>query len=268
MLTPSIPEGFPAVLTGLGTPVRYFPIRKVNKTGSLVVCILFLLGSIAVFLYGLSTAYTAYSQHGASVIAGKLTTPLLIALGLFLLGLWAGWSAWTNWTRGVLLYEKGFVIRSRKGVWNWSWPDIASITTRITRHYTNGIYTGTTHEYTLLNRQNERLRINDVFGKVEELAGIIEQNVFPLLYEPAAQLYNEGKPLVFGPVTLSKAGPYFGKKTIPWEDVKEVSLKRGNLKISRKSGGILSGASVPTHTIPNLRVLLAIIDQVVGLKTN
>lgn len=179
MLTPSIPEGFPAIMTGLGTPERYFPIRKLNKLGSLVACILLILASIAVFVYGVYRTYTAYMQHGASVIGGQLTVPLFIAIGLCLLGLWAGWSAWSNWIRGALLYEKGFVVRSRQGVQNWAWTDIASIQARITRHYTNGIYTGTTHEYTLVNRQNERLRINDAFVKVEELAGVIEQNVFP-----------------------------------------------------------------------------------------
>ncbi len=268
MLTPSIPEGFPAIMTGLGSPVRFFPVRKFNKIGNLMVCILLLLGALAVFLYGLYITYTAYLQHGAAVIGGKLTSPLLLAIGLLLLGLWAGWSAWSNWNRGVLLYEKGFVIRSRTGVQNWAWAEIASIKNRITRHYTNGIYTGTTHEYTLLNRQNEQLRMNDAFVKVEELANSVEQNVFPLLYEPAAQEYNEGKPLAFGPVIISKVGLHFGKRTIPWDEVKEVSLKRGELKVSRTNGGWLSGTNVPASAIPNLRVLLAILDQVVGLKAN
>lgn len=66
---------------------------------------------------------------------------------------------------------------------------------------------------------------------------------------------------------LSKVGLHFRKKTIPWNEVKEVSLKRGELKVSRKNGGFLSGTTVPAPSIPNLRILLAIIDQVVGLKT-
>lgn len=268
MLTPTIPEGFPPILTGLGAPVRYFPVRKFNKIGSLVMFIVFLAGALAVLIYGLYRAYTAYWQHGAAVIGSMLSTPLILAAVLFLLAVLGGWLAYSNWNRGVLLCEKGFAIRSRKGIQEWRWEEITSIKVRITRQYANGVYTGTTHEYMLVNNQNGRVTINEGFQKVVELGEVIESSVFPLLYEPAAEQYNQGKPVAFGPVVISKLGLHFGKKTIPWEEIKEVSLQRGDLKVSRKEGGWFSGASVPAPVIPNLRVLLAILKQVVGLKTD
>jgi hypothetical protein len=268
MLTSStIPEGFPPITTGLGAPVRYFPVRKINRVGNLVMAILFFLGAAGVFLYGVLQAYTEYRLHGAAVILDYLGTPLLIALGLFLLAALTGWGAYANWKKGLLLYEQGFILRTRKGTQEWRWPEIASIKSRITRHYTNGIYTGTTHEYTLLNRQDEKLVVNDVFSKVEELAAEIEKNIFPLLYRPAADMYNSGALVTFGPVCLSKAGLQFGKKVIPWEEVKQISLQRGELKISKKDGGWFSGASLAASAIPNLPVLLAILNQVAGVKT-
>lgn len=265
MLNPAIPAGFPPDRSDLGATVQYFPVRKIHKTGNLLLSILFLLGALASLAYGLFTAYTAYMQHGAMVLGGKLIPSLIITASLLVLVLVAGWGAYSNWHRGAVLYEKGFAVRSRKGIRNWRWEDIAAIKMNITRQYTNGIYTGTTHEYTLLNQQNERLTIDDALVKVDELAEAIQQNVFARLYEPAAQQYNQGKPLAFGPLVISKLGLQFGKKTIPWEEVKEVSLKRGNLKVSRKQS---RGASVPVHAIPNLNVLLAILQQVVGLKTS
>jgi hypothetical protein len=48
--------------------------------------------------------------------------------------------------------------------------------------------------------------------------------------------------------------------------VKEVSIHQGILKVSRKDGGWFSGASAAASVIPNLRVLLSIIDQVTGVK--
>jgi len=267
MLTPAFPDVFSSTVTGLGAPVRYFPIRKLNKIGSLVAFIILLGGAVAVLLYGLYVAYAAYQQHGLAVIWDKLMAPGIIAFVLFLCALLAGWSAYKNWNREIVLYEKGFAIRSRKGIQSWPWSDMVSIKIKVTRHYTNGIYSGTTHEYTLMNRQNEKLRLNDAFSKVEELAASIEQSFFPLIYEPAAKEYNNGHPLEFGPVAISKTGMYFGKKTIPWVDIKEVSLQKGELKISRKGGGWFSGARIPAPAIPNLRVLLTIISQVVGLKT-
>jgi hypothetical protein len=50
--------------------------------------------------------------------------------------------------------------------------------------------------------------------------------------------------------------------------VKEVSIHQGILKVSRKDGGWFSGASAAASVIPNLRVLLAIIQQLVGLKAD
>ena len=267
MLEPAFPEAFSSMVTGLGTPRRYFPVKNLNRIGSLVAFFIFLGGSVGIFLYGIYAAYVAAQQHGPAMIDDKLVVPAIIAFGLFLLGLAAGWSAYVSWNRGVGLYERGFAIRSRKGVKFWRWEDILSLTAAITRHYTNGVYTGTTHVYTLFNRENERLVINDAFVKVDELADVIEQNLFPSLYEHAAQQYNDGESLFFGPVAVSKAGIRIGKKTYPWADVKEVSIHQGILKVSKIDGGWFSGASASAASIPNLRVLLTIIHQVVGLKT-
>ena len=266
MLNPPFPEAFSTEVAGLGIPKRYFPIKKLNRIGSLVASFIFCGGAVLVFVYGIYIAYVAYQKHGLALIEDKLTVPVIIAFGLFLLGVAAAWSAYVNWNRGVGLYERGFAFCNRKGIWIWRWENIGSLTSVVTRHYTNGIYSGTTHVYTFLNKQNERLVINDAFAKVEELVEAIEKNIFPLLYERTAQQYNDGQVLAFGSVTVSKAGIQIGKKTYPWTDVKEVSIHQGILKVTRKDGGWFSGANASAAAIPNLRVLLTIINQVVGLK--
>jgi hypothetical protein len=124
-----------------------------------------------------------------------------------------------------------------------------------------------THVYRLVNRQNQRLVLSDVYTKVEELAIIIQEAILPGLYEQAARQYNAGQRLVFGPVTIDKAGIQIGKKTYAWAEVRQVSIQRGILKVSKMEGGWFSGASAPVSVIPNLNVLLNIIHQVVGLKT-
>ena len=267
MLEPPFPEFFSYNVSGLGIPERYFPIKNLNRIGSLVAFFILLSGSVGTFLYGIYAAYAATQKHGLAMIDDKLIVPAIIAFGLFLPGLAAGWLAYVNWNRGVGLYERGVAIRSRKGIQSWRWEDMLSLTVAVTRHYTNGIYSGTPHVYTLFNRQNERLVINDAFVKVDELADAIEQSLFPSLYERAAQQYNDGQLQAFGPVVVSKAGIQIGKKTYPWADVKEVSIHQGVLKVSRVDGGWFSGASASAAAIPNLRVLLTIINQVVGLKT-
>jgi hypothetical protein len=266
MNNPPFPETFTSAVIGLGAPKRYFPIKNLNRAGSLTAFLIFLAGSALVFLYGLYATYLAYQKHGPAMIDDKLVWPVFIALILLLLGLAAGWSAYANWKRGVALYDQGFAVRDRKGILSWRWEEVASLTTAVTRHYTNGIYTGTTHLYTLYNRHNERLVLNDIYVKVEELAKAIEECIFPHLYGRAADQYNTGQMLIFGPVAVSKAGIRIGKKTYPWTEVKEVSIHQGTVKVSKKDGGWFSRASARVSAIPNLRVLLTIIHQVVGVK--
>jgi hypothetical protein len=78
--------------------------------------------------------------------------------------------------------------------------------------------------------------------------------------------YNTGKTLAFGLVAISKAGMVVGRKTYLWTDIKEISIHKGILKVTTQEGGWFSGASAAAAVIPNLRVLLAIIHQVVGIK--
>lgn len=260
-----IPEAFISV-TGLGARRAYFTIKNWNRWGSLVISLILVTGSVLVFLFGIYTTYLAYQRHGAAMIDDKLPGPLVIAFLLFALGMLAGWGAYANWNKGVAVCERGFALNNRKSLQVWRWEDVVSMRSAITRRYTYGIYTGTTHIYTLYNRQNQRLVLSDSLSSVEELANLIDQSIFPLLYEVAANQYNAGQEIFFGPVAISKAGITISKKTYPWKDVKEVSIHRGILKVSRKEGGLFSGASASTAAIPNLRVLLTIIHQVVGLK--
>jgi hypothetical protein len=266
MKNPRMPEDLNPMLIGLGALNGYFPVKKMRRAGNLVFCLLCLGAAALVLLYGLYTAYVATLQHGPAMIDEQLSTPSLIALGLFLIGLLAGVAAIANWKKGLAVYQNGFAVRGSKGIRIWRWEEIVSLTAAVTRHYTNGIYTGTTHIYTLLNRLNERLVLNDAYIKIDEAEKVIEQSIFPLLYSRAADQYNTGQTLIFGPVAVSKGGILISKKTYPWEEVKEVSIHQGILKVSKKEGGWFSGASASAATIPNRQVLFAIINQIVGLK--
>jgi hypothetical protein len=261
------PEAFKSLATGLGAPKRYFPVKNLNRAGSMVAFIIFIGGSILVFLYGLYVTYVAYQKHGPAVIDDKLTVPVIIALVLLLLGLAAGTYAYVNWSKGVMVYDRGFAVRDRKGIRIWRWEDIVSLTESVTRHYYfRGIYSGTTHLYNLFNLQNQRLVLSDIFTDVEEIALTIRESIFPILYDRAVQQYNAGQMLSFGSVMISKAGIEIGKKTYPWTEIQQVSIKQGVFKVSKKSGDRFSGASTSTSYLPNLNVLLNIINQVAGLK--
>ena len=115
--------------------------------------------------------------------------------------------------------------------------------------------------FTLMDLQNHRFMMSDVFFKVEELAKAIQDAIYPFLYERAAQRYNAGQMLTFGPAVISKDDFQIGKKTYPWSEVRQVSIRQGILKVSKIGGGSwFSGSSVSElAVVPNLNVLLNLI---------
>jgi len=266
--TAQIPKAFASVGSDLGAPRRYFPIKKLYRAGSLVTFFCLLGCSALVFLNGLSITYQAYQKHGPAMIEDSLTAPGMVALILFLAGLAAGWWAYTNWSKGVVVYERGLALHDRKGLRLWRWEQILSMTAAITHPFMGGTATGRLHAYHLVNRQNQRLVFNDLTYQVEELAKLVQTAIFPNLFDEAARQYNAGKELFFGPVSIDKGGIQIGDKTYAWGEVQAVSIQRGVLKVSKKEAPRFSGASAPASGIPNLNVLLEIIHQVAGLKTD
>ena len=265
-----IPSHFASIIN-FGGLKGVYPVKKMSKWGSLtgmLVCFA-IVGGLG--LWAAWNAYSLYAKSGVAVLQrdfGDQVLPMLIICVIFALaGLAFGWSAFNNWKKSAALYRNGFAYRDRKGMKAWRLEDVAGLTADVTKHYRNGIYTGTTHVYTLWNRQGEKMTLNDTIQDVEELATQIREGVYPHIYGAAAQSYNAGRAVKFGPVTISKEnGIEIKNKSYPWDEVKEVRVEKGYLKVAQKDGGWFSGASTPVSVIPNLDVLLSMIDQIVGIR--
>jgi hypothetical protein len=267
MTVSQIPETFSEVF-GLGSPLAFYPAKKGSRWGILTVVIFLFAGTGVALLWGAYYAYTRYLKFGPAIVVSSLAGPWILAGILFLIALVLTWSVYSNWRKAAVVYQNGLAYRDRKGLRSWRWDEVNSLTSAVTKHYTNGIYTGTTHVYTLIKKDGEKLVLNDTIGNIEELAATINKHIFPLLYEEFAQAYNQGQVCLFGPVKLSKAnGIQIGKKVYPWNEVMQVAIQKGVLSVKKKDGGWFSGASTPASSVPNLQVMLSIIDQVVGLKT-
>ncbi len=266
MNTVQLPEVFSS-LSSLGGVVDFFPLRKGRRWASLILALVLLIGSVGVLLYGMYLADLSWQRYGAARVGEMLFWPLVAAAGLFLLSLIFAWSAYANWAKAIALYQNGFAYKDHRGLRLWRWKEVAVLRMAVTRHVLFGINTGATHVYSVGNRNGSRLALNDAFSRVEELARVVEENTFPLLFEQASQQYNAGRNLTFGPVMVNQAGIQIGRKNYAWGEVQQVSIQQGILKVSKKGGGWFSGARAAAADIPNLRVLLSIIDQLVGIQT-
>jgi len=262
-----IPDSFSEVF-GLGVPTAIYAAKKTSRWGSLILMLVLFAGAGGALLWGAYNAYTRYLRFGPAIVVSSLAGPWILAVVLFMIALLVSWNAFSNWKKAAVVYQDGLAYRDRKGLRAWHWNEFLSLTSAVTKHYTNGIYTGTTHIYTFLNKSGEKIEINDTIINVEELSDRIRKNIFPRIYEECAQAYNQDRACIFGPVRLSKAsGIQIGKKVYPWDEVEQVAIQKGTLSVKKRGGGWFSGASAVASAIPNLEVLLMIIDQVVGLKT-
>jgi hypothetical protein len=260
-----IPDAFSDVF-GLGPATAVYSAKKGSRWGALIIMLMLFAGSGAALLWGAYNAYTRYLKFGPAIVISSLTGPWILAGVLFLIALVLAWSAFNNWKKAAVVYQDGLAYRDRKGMQAWRWDEFGSMTSAVTKHYTNGIYTGTTHVYTLVKRNGESFKLNDTIANVEELANEIRQNIFPLLYDMYAQAYNQGQVCTFGPVKLSKAeGVQIGRKVYDWNEIEQVAIQKGVLSVKKKGGGWFSGANTSAASVPNLEVLLSIIDQIKGL---
>lgn len=262
------PQDSPQIF-GYGAIKNTYPVRKATKWSSAILAIVFLLGAVIVFGFGAIDTFTRWQKYGSAIIWKTISGPLLITAVLFILGVLLAWLAFTNSKKQVVIYDQGFSYQNHRGITTCRWEEVDNLLAAVTRHYTNGIYTGTTHVYTIQKGDGKKIVINDTITNVEIIATQIKQGIYPVLYQKNAQAYNSGKHLVFGPITLSKVeGVIIGKKQFPWDQIAQVRINKGSLNFAKKGGGWFSGATAPVSAIPNLEVLLSIIDQAVGVKVN
>jgi hypothetical protein len=86
-----------------------------------------------------------------------------------------------------------------------------------------------------------------------------------LLYEQYSQIYNSGQPILFGPIKLSKgSGIKYKMKGFSWDQVAQVCIKNGYIRIAKTDGGWFSDAIIQASEIPNLDVMYAMIQSVLN----
>lgn len=261
-----IPNQFSDVF-GMGAPVQVYKAKSL--LAEIIMVLLLFGGGGGAFLY---TGYILWNKWGVyypPVIFKEILPWVIGGVVASLIGLIVVWSAYTKRKKAAVVYQSGMAYSDRKGVRSWRWDDIHDLSAAVTRHYTNGIYTGTTHIYTLFNKQREELVLTDAFKDVENLYNHIQNNTFDLRYSRVAEAYNNGQSVSFGPaVAISKThGIKIGKKAYPWEEIEQVGINKGVLSIKKRGGGWFSGATATAASIPNLHVLLSIINQITGVKT-
>jgi len=260
-----IPAQFSA-LKHMGSPLEVFRAKGSVILNSILAGIFFL-ASGAAGLYALIIVWQRWGRYYPPVVYRAVLPWAITSAATFGIALLILWRTFRSRKKAAVIYTNGLAYSNHKGVQSWQWDEVQEVTANVVRHYTIGIHTGTTHRYLLEMENGEKLMLDDSIKDIKACFAILENSTLQQRYQRLADVYNHGNLVTFGPLVIGKKlGVQIGKKAYPWEEIAEVAINKGVLSIKKKNGGWFSGASAPAGKIPNLQVLLSMINQIIGLK--
>ena len=244
-------QSMPTEAYQLGTPTAEYRPKPIRQVSSFV-------GGVIMMILGIGIVFFDMVQRhpsGLYILGG-----ILLALGM-----WALWTGIRERGLQVLVFPDGLTYTVRGATEIVRWEDVTEVLQQITKHYTNGVYTGTTHIYTVRRVSQPELKFNDAFKNVEQLGNTIQQESYKRLLPRAIATYNAGGILHFGKLSVSQQGLSNGKEMLPWSDIKGIKLDKGVIAVS-KQGKWLNWTTTSVAQTPNIFVFTALVDSIIGLN--
>jgi hypothetical protein len=224
-----------------------------------------LAGGIIGLLVGIAFLAGGFTMLNQPADSSMGTLLILVLVGLLLVGggiyyLLYG-VIYKNW--GVYVYERGFVHKKgNQAAQPFRWDQIEAVWYQVTRHYRNGIYTGTTHNYRVRRVDGYEIVLNDRFTNVAALGDTVSNQVTATKMPQVIGAYNAGQVITFGPLSVSRQGIQNSSgNLLPWPEIKDVSIQNGYVAVS-KAGKWLRWSSQPVKNIPNVFLFIALIRQI------
>ncbi len=231
-------------------PVAEYKPRSISPVLKLVVGVVLGIASVFTVLYGVASPYVTAEDRPGIVILGAL-------VAIF------AWLMIEFWIRSVGLAVQVFadgIVHSQYGkTFTAHWDEIVLVWQAVTKHYTNGIYTGTSHLYTLRKADNTTIRLHDALKDVEQLGNKIQSEVTARRLPRAISDYMSGSPVEFGNLSITQTGITWNKKSVAWSEVSSVTLNKGVLYVNKHGKQWLL---IPVASIPNLWVALTLIERI------
>lgn len=163
--------------------------------------------------------------------------------------------------RKVHLFEQGFIPARASGqADHFRWDAIDSVVQRVTGHYYEGVSTGRIFRYTVRRNDGATVKLTQFYDGIEQLGQILTAEVTRVQLPRAMAAIQQGWPARFGPLIVDASGLAQGTRRLPWTELKDVEIRRGNVVVHQTSG-FSTWTTVPAAIIPNLHVFLTLIDQ-------
>ena len=248
-------------VTGLGALKQEWAYSSRSRWLNLIFGLGFFLAGPALVLLAVVLGVNAYNNSGSSRVDDAVIAPLCLAVVGFGLGALMLLSVWRSWKLAAALYEHGFAYRNQGPVIQARWDEIDGVWQAVTKHYYKGVYTGTSHIYTVQLKGGRKVVLDDKLGKdIETMGRALHQGTAELLLPRYWQALQMGQKLAFGPLALDRDKLYAGKKELPWSEIKAIKIEKGNISI-KKDKGWFAWASATVPQIPNFFVFYELVGR-------
>jgi hypothetical protein len=243
----------------LGPDQSEHPVKGLHRWGGAILGV-FLTGTgVASLLYGANSALPELPR-GAVVALATACIPGMIGAVTLGLGGWCLYRAWNNWGQAVAVFERGIAFARGSEVRSIPWEEVTAVWQSIAKHHTYGIYTGTSHCYTVQLNDDTRYKLDDKYREVEALGSVIQKNVTQALYPKYVAALKAGSRLEFGPLALDYNKLYSGKKELAWDEVQSIRIRGGAVSVKNEKGWFQwANSSVPQ--IPNFFIFYALLKN-------
>ena len=211
---------------------------------------------LAIFLGGLFFLGGIVSGTTEGLLILFLVGLLFVVLGLYLAFFPVFYQSWH-----VYLGTDGFIFTRRGRIDAFHWAQIEAMWQSVTRRYTNGVYTGTTHRYTVKRKDGLKIVLTDRFADVEEIGNRISAEITNYLWPHVFAAYNAGNPITFGPLTVSLQGIGDGLEVLPWSQITDIRMNRGYINV-KKADKWLNWSTMRVAKVPNVFVFMTLVSRV------
>lgn len=208
----------------------------------------------------------AYTEYGPAVVWRWSLPWFALAMISLPLALFGTGALWRNRNLHFYLFEDGFVFtrgRTRVGA---RWSEVQGLLVTAVRYGFLGVSWGQRIRLQLDLVDGRQLEVNEPLEDEEALVDEIKSHIYPDMLEAYRAAFNDGHPIVFGPITLNRSGIRTDRNAIAWSQFESAELQTGTLTIQPHSESGARRIKVAAENVPNVDLCVQLI-QALGQRT-
>jgi hypothetical protein len=159
--------------------------------------------------------------------------------------------------RYIAVHQKGLYIKVQQ-LLVLRWEEISGIASAAFQPSLLGIRRSVRYRATIFPNIGKPIIIQGSYENLPECITRLKARLYPLLTAELKPTFTDGKWIYFGPVAIQRDALRFHKHQIPWSEVRRVSVIKGDLMVELVDQ---SSKRIPVDQIPNVEILLQLIDQ-------